>query len=292
MTMTDAASTLERPAELTPVALLPMMHELFVRQLAMREDEYLRCHCNNLGVIRAHLRTVLRYLPFVQGPKVLDWGCYHAFDSCVIRHALGPDVEMQGCDIFDAPAPVFHEFAGLRYRKLEHLYHLPYANGEFDTVIGSGVLEHVVNPSESLKELHRVLKDGGQLIITFAPNQWSLTELVLALMGGAGHPRRYTRTGLRRLLIDHGFLVEALNYHEVAPTLTSPSVAWLRELPGMRRAMDWLERLNPVLDRLWPVNVFGQNLFVIGRRVNFVHGTHPKRNRTGLWRKERAACGS
>lgn len=260
------------------------MRMLFERQLATREDEYLRSHGHHPGVIRAHVRTVLRYLPFVEGPKVLDWGCYHAFDACVIRHALGPEVELHGCDIFDAPAPVFHEFARLRYRRLDHLYRLPYADAEFNTVIGSGVLEHVVNPSESLKELHRVLKDGGQLILTFAPNQWSLTEGVLGLTGGVGHPRRYTRAGLKRLLLDHGFLIDAVGYHEVAPTLTSPSVAWLRTLPGVRWAMDLVERLNPILDRLWPLNVLGQNLFVIGRRVSFVHGTHPKRHRTGLWR--------
>lgn len=268
----------------TPAALLSVLRDLFVRQLADKEDAYLRSHSNNIGVIRAHLRTIHRYLPYVIGPKVLDWGCYHAIDSCVIRRLLGESLDLSGCDIFDSPGPVFHRFARLAYRKLEDSYRLPYGNGEFDTVIGSGVLEHVVNPSESLKELHRVLKNDGVLIITFAPNEWSVTEFILQMVGGAGHPRKYTRRGLKRLLLDHGFLVEALGYHEVGPTLTSPSMAWARSLPGVRQFMEGLEYLNPILDRLWPLNVMGQNLFIVGRRVDFVHGSHAKRTRQGLWK--------
>ena len=263
--------------------LLPVIGDLFVQQLAEKEDAYLRSHSNNRGVIRAHLRTVFRYLPYVIGPKVLDWGCYHGMDSCVLRHVFGQKLDLSGCDIFDAPASVFHRFSGLKYQKLEDRYRSPYRDCEFDTVVGSGVLEHVVNPAESLRELHRILKNDGVLIITFAPNAWSLTEFILQLVGGVGHPRKYTRRRLKHLLLDHGFLIEAIGYHEVGPTLTSPSVAWARSIPGVIRLMEALEHLNPILDRLWPLNIFGQNHFIIGRRVDFLHGSHAKRVRNGLW---------
>jgi len=279
------SSTAHENGVRSPAELLPEIQDLFVRQLAAKEDAYIRSHCNNIGVVRAHLRTITRYLPHVQGPKVLDWGCYHGTDACVLRRVFGRDLDLHGCDIFDDPGRVFHQAAGLTYRRLQHIYHLPYGDQEFDTVIGSGVLEHVVNPAESLKELHRILKNDGVLIITFAPNQWSVTEFILWLVGGHGHPRKYTRRELYRALIDTGFLVESLGYHEVGPTLTSPSVAWLRKIPGVGWLMGCLERLNPILDRLWPINVFGQNLFVVGRRVDFIHGSHPKRERKGLWRK-------
>jgi len=43
-------------------------------------------------------------------------------------------------------------------------------------VMGSGVLEHVPNDSESLKELYRIIRPGGYFIMTMLPNQYSYTE--------------------------------------------------------------------------------------------------------------------
>jgi SAM-dependent methyltransferase len=45
--------------------------------------------------------------------------------------------------------------------------HLPFKTGSFDHTICSEVLEHVANDRQALKELARVLKPSGQLIITF-----------------------------------------------------------------------------------------------------------------------------
>ena len=251
---------------------LPDILEVFRQQLEQREDVYLRAHSNNPGVVAAHLRCVKRYLPWVKGPNILDWGCYHGIDSWAIRRALGSRVNLHGCDVQKTPPTRFHEASGLEYRYLTDLYSLPYETGSIDTVVGSGVIEHVVNPSESLKELHRVLKENGHLILTFAPNETSLTEMILACVGGHGHPRRYTRRGLRRLLLDHGFLVERCGFHDITPTLTSDSVRWLWRVPGCRTMIEWMTKASPWLERLWPLNLLGQNLYIIGRRVGYVHG--------------------
>lgn len=45
-------------------------------------------------------------------------------------------------------------------------FKLPYKDGSFDLVIASEVIEHVYDPEGFVKELSRVLKKGGQLIIT------------------------------------------------------------------------------------------------------------------------------
>ncbi len=76
---------------------------------------------------------------------------------------------------------------------------LPFANGAFDAVICTEVLEHVPEPGHALAEIHRVLRDGGQVYIT-VPMTW-------------GHhyvPHdyyRYTRYGLTYLLEKGGFRV-------------------------------------------------------------------------------------
>ena len=60
---------------------------------------------------------------------------------------------------------------------------LPFDNNSFDCVIGSGVLEHVAMDYESLKEIYRILKPDGRLIITFLPNKFSYAEFMVRNFG-------------------------------------------------------------------------------------------------------------
>ncbi len=45
-------------------------------------------------------------------------------------------------------------------------FHLPFNNDSFDCVIASEIIEHVAEPSFFMKELFRVVKKGGRLIIS------------------------------------------------------------------------------------------------------------------------------
>jgi SAM-dependent methyltransferase len=74
---------------------------------------------------------------------------------------------------------------------------LPMADGTYDAVLCTQVLEHVPNPGDCLRELQRVLKTGGRLFLTVP----------------MAHPEhqaphdyyRYTSFGLRYLLDHAGF---------------------------------------------------------------------------------------
>ena len=48
---------------------------------------------------------------------------------------------------------------------------LPYADGSFDTVFSNEVIEHVADDRLCLREMVRVIKPGGRIII-FCPNHW------------------------------------------------------------------------------------------------------------------------
>jgi SAM-dependent methyltransferase len=48
---------------------------------------------------------------------------------------------------------------------------IPYPDNRFDTVLSHEVLEHVVNDAAAVREMVRVLKPGGRVVI-FAPNRW------------------------------------------------------------------------------------------------------------------------
>jgi 2-polyprenyl-3-methyl-5-hydroxy-6-metoxy-1,4-benzoquinol methylase len=45
-------------------------------------------------------------------------------------------------------------------------FHLPFNNNSFDCVVASEIIEHIVDPMEFIKELFRVVRRGGRLIIT------------------------------------------------------------------------------------------------------------------------------
>ena len=54
--------------------------------------------------------------------------------------------------------------------------HLPFGNQSFDTVVSTELLEHVPDPLLALREMHRVLRTGGHMILT-TPMYWPRHEV-------------------------------------------------------------------------------------------------------------------
>ena len=82
---------------------------------------------------------------------------------------------------------------------------LPFDANSFDCVIGSGVLEHVAMDYEFLKELYRILKSDGRLIIAFLPNKFSYAEFMARNFGKSGHQRLYAKSKISSMLKSTGF---------------------------------------------------------------------------------------
>lgn len=79
---------------------------------------------------------------------------------------------------------------------------MPVADASFDTVLSAEVLEHVPDPEKALREIIRVLKPGGKLVMS-----------IPHLMYLHNEPHdfyRYTKYGLRTLLERVGFTIEYL----------------------------------------------------------------------------------
>jgi len=101
------------------------------------------------------------------------------------------------------------EYVGLDYENPGHLHknesidvfyngkEIPFPSGHFDSILATQVLEHVEDLPFTLKEWHRVLKQGGRLLIT-APFTWEEHEL-------PHDYRRFTAIGLEQLLVKNGF---------------------------------------------------------------------------------------
>lgn len=86
-------------------------------------------------------------------------------------------------------------------------------SASFDVVTMIEVLEHLPDPRSALTEIHRILKEGGLLLIG-VPNAWSLGVLVLgeaARTFNRNHLAYYNERTLTQLLTQKGFrLVKAM----------------------------------------------------------------------------------
>ena len=92
-----------------------------------------------------------------------------------------------------------------RYGELDvagNLYIMPFKTDVFDAVINIEVLEHLREPLDALKEMFRVLRPGGRLIL-IAPQGWEEH-------GAPNDYFRFTKFGLRYLFEKAGFRVVSI----------------------------------------------------------------------------------
>jgi ubiquinone/menaquinone biosynthesis C-methylase UbiE len=219
--------------------------------------------------LNRQVRAFLLYRSYAEsGRHFLDWGCRHAWDSCMVR-MVNEAASIDGCDITEAMVPVTQEFARMRYTPLNHSWKLPYEDNSFDRIIGSGVLEHAPVMRASLLELNRVMSPGGFLIITFLPNQLSYTEFACRNIFKHGqHRRLYTVSFLKTLFLEYGFEPIRVGYHQVLPSLTMGHASI--RAPWIGKSIRSLFRFDPVAERIWPLKLFGANLYGIAQKRDYM----------------------
>ena len=265
---------MHKPVKVTPISereliaardQLKSLSETFVKTGEGEFVSYVQSAIQNEASLDRHIRVFEIYAPYIApGSTVLDWGCRQAPDSCMLA-SLNKDLDLHGADFMSDDFSVFHNFAKLKYKQLEHQYQLPYADSHFDAVIGAGVLEHTALQSESLFEVWRVLKDDGIFVITFLPNRWSLTENAARMLGlTTGHNRLYDLAMTRDVLLRSGFVLERFGYHQVFPTFTKAIKAnAVGDLVG-----SLLVKMNRPAERIFPINRLAANLYFVLRRVS------------------------
>ncbi len=138
------------------------------------------------------------------GDRVIDMGCgagRHAFEM----YRRGADVVAFDQDA-DELSDVSDLFAAMRDAgevplgaeadvKQGDALSLPFADGEFDRVVASEVLEHIPADEAAIAELARVLRPGGTMAVTvprWLPEKicWALSDEYHEVEGG--HVRIYT----------------------------------------------------------------------------------------------------
>jgi SAM-dependent methyltransferase len=134
---------------------------------------------------------------------------------------VGTDKSFRVLDAGAGNAPYRKHFEHVTYetadfgevrKKYSHLDYtcrledLPMADGTYDLVLCSQVLEHIPDPLVVLREIRRVLKPGGQAWIS-APLFYQEHEVPYDFY-------RYTQYAWRRMAAEAGFTVESLEWLE------------------------------------------------------------------------------
>jgi ubiquinone/menaquinone biosynthesis C-methylase UbiE len=154
--------------------------------------------------------------------RVLDWG---AGWGQMTRRIRARGIECEPYDYWaDVPAGVDSQegFDDVAVRHTQEPVALPYDDGEFALVLSCGVLEHVSDPEDSLRELHRVLSPGGRLLIYNLPNRFSYLERIAKhtgryYHGQLEHDRVYTAGSAREIVAGAGFRVDAVRRTNLIP---------------------------------------------------------------------------
>jgi SAM-dependent methyltransferase len=150
-------------------------------------------------------------LGVVEGDRFLDLGCgfgRHAFEAArrgasVIALDAGIDEVIQVRAVMAAMVDAGEisidavRFGGIQGNALR----LPFADGCFDRIVASEVLEHIPDDTTAIGELARVLRPGGRMAVTVprcGPEvlNWLLSDAYHEVPGG--HIRIYRRSELRR----------------------------------------------------------------------------------------------
>jgi 2-polyprenyl-3-methyl-5-hydroxy-6-metoxy-1,4-benzoquinol methylase len=114
-----------------------------------------------MGASKGTHEKVLELLGDIKGEKVLDCGAGKGFFT---EQLVNKDGKIYACDINPSRFRL-----KIPFKKANFNNHIPFNNSSFDKIVSIEVIEHLENPAIFIRELSRVIKKNGQLIIT-TPN--------------------------------------------------------------------------------------------------------------------------
>jgi SAM-dependent methyltransferase len=101
------------------------------------------------------------------GGRVLDYGCGY---GQMLALGLDRSLDIWGADTFEGYYAAWPDIVPAQVR--EYIYKIEdgradFPDAHFDVVLSNQVLEHVRDPEAAIADMHRLLKPGGTLIVSF-----------------------------------------------------------------------------------------------------------------------------
>jgi ubiquinone/menaquinone biosynthesis C-methylase UbiE len=133
--------------------------------------------------------------------RILDAGCGNGRYTRFLLKQADPDALVTGFDyslgMLERARERLH--SSRPTQAAADLTRLPYADASFDAIVCGWVLEHLPDPRPGLRELARVLRPGGKLLLLATED-----TLTGAMCSRLWHCRTYNRTALRRVAEECG----------------------------------------------------------------------------------------
>ena len=203
-----------------------------IERLARYEDWYW-WHRARRSIIDVLLRNALTGTD----NRILDVGAGTGATSLALRkhgNVLGIDLSPEAMQIA--------RDRGLAVARMDATA-LALPDASFDVVVALDVLEHLEDDAACLRELVRVLRPGGVLLVTVPAYKWLWSSHDVA----NHHFRRYRRRSLRRLLEGGGLHIEVCSYVMLSMLIPAAAYRLLERLPGSQRSDEDAEvRFTPV----------------------------------------------
>jgi 2-polyprenyl-3-methyl-5-hydroxy-6-metoxy-1,4-benzoquinol methylase len=233
--------------------------------------------------------SILKRVPALGLPrcaKILDAPCGDGEVSIELAK-LG--FEISGVDMVDELLPEARAALDGRFRLADITRQLPWPDASFDLILCIEGIEHLEDAFSFIREMHRLVKPGGILIVT-TPNVISLRSRMRFFSSGfyncdprpldesARHPLHHiglrTFPELRYLLHVSGFqLVDVAGTHtkpiSYAYSIFAPWM-WLYTRVAFRKEKSAAQKEhNKEIRRtlLSPAILYGENLMLVSRRV-------------------------
>jgi len=171
-------------SELETRLSLPTLMKIALKKGRHSRDEIERSE--NPNYLQRKLRILLRAFGIELSQKrTLDFGCGAGASTlslmrCGATDITGVDVDGTLLDIARSRMNDFFK-QGYQFIQIEYIngqYRMPFSEGEFDIVWAQAIMEHVFPDQRRfvLKDLWRVLKEGGFFILFGTPNRLWIKE--------------------------------------------------------------------------------------------------------------------
>ena len=202
------------------------------------------------GTVRPVFEAVLERTRVGPGTRYLDAGCGSGMAA---EMAAARGAQVTGVDAADAMLAIARSRVPTGDFRRGDLEELPFADETFDVVTGFNSLQYAGNPVAALREVGRVAKRGGSIVVmTFGnPDGMEVVALLTALKpllpppppGAPGPFALSDETTLRRFATDAG--LEPVEIFDVdSPWIYADKTAALRGLTSTGNAVRALEQLD------------------------------------------------
>lgn len=200
-----------------------------LNKLSMHTKKKLETLLANTGdmALKRRARRIIEELNPRDGEKILDVGCGDGFYLHLLSN-LGINLKLTGADLDEkALESARKNLKGKKIKLVKNadlMKRLPFKDNSFDKIVMSEVAEHLPDDVKGLKEVKRVLRLGGTLVLSvpnhnypffWDPVNWTLehlfgTHIKSGFWAGlwSQHERLYEPSEIKKVTVNAGFKVE------------------------------------------------------------------------------------